>query len=79
MAQCGEKGNEIRNCPNAKGHRIVFRMDSQQNLSRDTAVVIPVKWNDQPIKVMIDVGAEPSVVDKGTLQAMQIPYVEMDD
>ena len=41
---------------------------------RSIAVVVPVKWNGKPSNVMMDTGADPSVVDIGTVQKMNIPY-----
>ena len=65
--------------PNTKGYRGVFQAVSRQEGIKDTAVVVPMKWNDQPIDVMIDTGADPSVVDKRTIQPMQIPYETKED
>ena len=74
--KCGEKGHETRNCPNTKGYRGVFQTVSRQEGIKDTAVVVPM---NQPIDVMIDTGANPSVVDKRTIQAMHIPYETKED
>ena len=40
---------------------------------RDAATIIPVKWNNNQ-SIKIDTGADHSIVDKGTIQAMRIPY-----
>ena len=77
--KCGEKGHETRNCPNTKGCMGVFQAVSRQEGIKYIAVVVPMKWNDQPIDVMIDTAADPSVVDKRTNQAMQIPYETKED
>ena len=74
--KCGEKGHETRNCPNTKGYRGVFQAVSRQEGIKDTAVVVPM---NQPIDVMIDTGADPSFVDKRTIQAMQIRYETKED
>ena len=36
--------------------------------------MVPVKWNGKPINVMMDTGADHSVVDRGTVQKMNVPY-----
>ena len=77
--KCGEKGHKTGNCPNTKGYMGVFQAVSRQEGIKDIAVVVPMKWNDQPIDVMIDTGADPSVVDKRIIQAMQIPYETKED
>ena len=54
--------------------RGVFQATTQHGVVHETAVVVPVKWNGKPINVMMDTGADPSVVDRGTVQKMNIPY-----
>ena len=46
---------------------------------RDTAGIGALRWNEKPIDVMIDTGADPSVMDKGTMQAKRIPYEVRED
>ena len=82
MAQCperhcakyGERGHEVRYCLHTRGRRGVFQATTQHSVVHETAVVVPVKWNGKPINVMMDTGADPSVVDRGTVQKMNIPY-----
>ena len=73
-AKCGERGHEVRYCPHTQSRREVFQATTQHSVVHETAVVVPVKWNGKPINVMMDTGADPSVVDRGTVQKMNIPY-----
>ena len=73
-AKCGERGHEVRYCPHTRSRRGVFQATTQHSVVHETAVVVPVKWNSKPINVMMDTGADPSVMDRGTVQKMNIPY-----
>ena len=41
----------------------------------ETAVVVSVRFDSKPINVMLDTGAQPSVVDRLTAERMNLPYV----
>ena len=73
-AKCGERGHEVRYCPHTRSRRGVFQATTQHSVVHETVVVVPVKWNGKPINVMMDTGADPSVVDRCTVQKMNIPY-----
>ena len=72
-AKCGERGHEVRYCPHTRSRRGLF----QATCGTCGTVVVPVKWNGKHINVMMDKGADPSVVDRGTVQKMNIPYSTM--
>ena len=63
-AKCGERGYEVRYCPHTRSRIGVFQATTQHSVVHETAVVVPVKWNGKPINVMMDTGADPSVVDR---------------
>ena len=73
-AKCGERGHELRYCPHTRSRRGVFQATTQHSVVHETAVVVSVKWNGIPINVMMETGADPSVVDRCTVQKMNILY-----
>ena len=62
--------------PNARNGTVrnVAKEDTRSAIAYIHEVVVPVKWNGKPINVMMDTGADLSVVDRGTVQKMNIPY-----
>ena len=41
--------------------------------------MIPVKWDNKEIDVLIDTGADPSVLDRDTVERMEISYTAKED
>ena len=58
---------------------MVLQTESQQEDVRDTAIIVPVRLNEQPIDVMIDTGADTFVVNNGNMVAMRISYESRED
>ena len=84
MARCPEKrcqrekGHGLRQCNGGtKPHNVLEIADSLAGCP-EAGVIIPVLFDGSPIDVMLDTGAQPSVVDKGTIKHMNFPYQSKD-
>ena len=73
-ALCEMWRKTTRGSPHTRSRRGIFLATTQHSVVHETAVVVPVKWNGKPINVMMNTGADPSVVDRGTVQKMDISY-----
>ena len=67
--QCGRRGHDRRDCRARHKVMIVDSKDQSQAIS-ESAVVVQITLNDSPFLAMIDTGAQPSIVDRGTLASL---------
>ena len=75
--RCGDKGHGLPECNDHKKN-VLYTGGGVKDYP-ETAVVIQVRFNGNPIHVMLDTGAQPSVIDKATLETMNIPYYTKQD
>ena len=69
---CGQKGHKLQDCKSSKsgrdGHRVFVARTDQS--SPELSVVLSVKINGNPVTVILDSGAGPSVLDYETLSEL---------
>ena len=64
--RCGSKGHSLMNCGANKVSTVQQNVGSSEMLN-ESAVLLSVKLDDQITSAIIDSGAGPSVIDKGTM------------
>ena len=77
--KCGEKGHPVWDCHYTGTGRKVLNATTRHAVVRNAAVMIPVKWDNKAINVLIETGADPSVVDRDTFERMGISYTAKED
>ena len=70
--KCGQKGHDARVCSGPKSRRGIFCVSKIR--AREMSVMLPVTMNGNKIDVMLDTGADLSVIDLPTLQKLGITY-----
>ena len=66
---CGKRGHDRRDCKSRNRVNLVNLKEQSQGVS-ESAVVVRIKLNNSPLVAMLDSGAQPSIVDKGTLLSL---------
>ena len=70
--RCGERGHDLYQCKNRKED--VLSATGEEGDYPEAAVVVRVHFGSKPIEVMLDTGAQPSVIDKGTVEKLKLAY-----
>ena len=74
---CGKKGHDRRDCFSKKqvfsvDHRFVS--NSSQNVPLDLGVMVSLRLNGRESIVMLNSGAQPSVIDTMSLEELRVPF-----
>ena len=70
---CGKRGHDRRDCKSRNKVMIVHSKYQPRAIS-ESSVVARVKINDFPLLAMFDSGAQPSIIDKGTLSSLGVNF-----
>ena len=65
--RCGAKGHILMNCSASKVSCVQPDVESPDTAAAESAVLLSVKLNGQSASAMVDSGAGPNVIDKGTM------------
>ena len=71
---CGKRGHGRRHCKN-KNRVLLADIRNEHLHDSESRVVVRISLNDTPIIAMLDSGAQPSIVGKGTLSFLKVSYL----